>query len=255
MRSLQDLDRWIADKVKQRLSVAAPRKKELLEVRRDLLEDVRAHIQQKGAGKTLFPYNALTAHIAVLDEKEATNLRATAEALEADVRELLVEAGCPVPALTLELAVKVKEQTSFTVEYSRRTIEPPKPVERPPAKLVVVHGAGEPSELAITSNRVNIGRLKEVLSERDGLRRRNDLAFSESEVTVSREHAYIAYDAAAGKFRLCDYQSTRGTAVFRDGRRIEVPRASPRGVPLQSGDEIHLGAARVKFLLDTVLKK
>jgi hypothetical protein len=252
MRSLRDLDRWIADKVKQHLSSGAPRKKELLEVRRDLLEDVRAHIQQKGAGKTLFPHNALTAHISVQDEAEAENLGATSEALESDVRELLVEAGCPVPALTLELDIKVEEQTSFTVEYFRRTIAAPKPVERPSAKLVVLNGACEPTELAIATNRVNIGRLKEVLSERDGLRRRNDLAFSETEVTVSREHAYIVYDGAAGKFRLCDYQSTRGTAVFRDGRRIEVPRASPRGVPLQSGDEIHLGAARVQFQIELV---
>jgi hypothetical protein len=248
MRSLQDLDRWIADKVKQHLSGSVPRKKELLEVRRDLLEDVRSHIQPKGAGKVLFPYNALTAHIAVQDETEAANLRATAEALESDVKELLAEAGCPVPTLTLELDIKVEEQTSFAVEYFRRTIAPPKPLDRPPAKLIVLNGEGEPSELAITANRVNIGRLKEVLSERDGLRRRNDLAFSEAEVTVSREHAYVVYDPAAAKFRLCDYQSTRGTAVFRDGRRIEVPRASPRGVPLQSGDEIHLGAARVRFL-------
>ena len=250
MRSLQELDRWIANKVKQHLSGSAPRRKELLEVRRDLLEDVRAHIQPKGAGQVLFPYNALLAQISVLEEGEAEGLRASAETLEADVRELLAEAGCPVPALTLELEVTVDEQTSFEIEYVRRTVAPPPPKERPAAKLVVLSGAAESSELTIAANRVNIGRLKEVLSERDGLRRRNDLAFSESETTVSREHAYVVYDAAAGKFRLCDYQSTRGTAVFRDGRRIEVPRASPRGVPLQSGDEIHLGTARVQFLTD-----
>jgi len=248
MRSLQDLDRWIAAKVKQHLAGAAPQRKELLEVRRDLLEDVRAHIEPKGAGKVLFPYNSLVAHIAVPTEDEAERLRASSEALEADVREFLVEAGCPVATLTLELDLQVEEQTRFSVAYLRRAVDPPKVSQRPAAKLVVLSGAAESPELDIAANRINIGRMKEVLSERDGLRRRNDLAFAESETSVSREHAYLVYDAASGKFRLCDYQSTRGTAVFRDGRRIEVPRASPRGIALQSGDEIHLGTARVQFL-------
>ncbi|HME07799.1 MAG TPA: FHA domain-containing protein [Bryobacteraceae bacterium] len=249
MRSLQDLDRWIAEKVKRHLAGAAPQRRELLEVRRDLLEDVRVHIEPKGAGKVLFPYNSLVARIVVLDDAEAERLRAAAEALEADVRELLAEAGCPVPALTLEMDVKVAEEASFAVEYVRRAAAPATVFTRPAAKLVVLAGEADAAEIEIAANRVNLGRMKEVSSERDGLRRRNDLAFAESETTVSREHAYLIYDAGSGKFRLCDYQSTRGTAVFRDGRRIDVPRASPRGVPLQSGDEIHLGAARVRFVL------
>src|SRR5271165_5513741 len=127
MRSLQDLDRWIAEKVKRHLAGAAPQRRELLEVRRDLLEDVRVHIEPKGAGKVLFPYNSLVARIVVLDDAEAERLRAAAEALEADVRELLAEAGCPVPALTLEMDVKVAEEASFAVEYVRRAAAPAKP--------------------------------------------------------------------------------------------------------------------------------
>ena len=249
MRSLQDLDRWIADKVKRHLSGTAPQRKELLEVRRDLLEDVRAHIAPKGDGQVLFPYNSLVARISVGEEDEAERLRVSQEALEADVSELLAEAGCPVVGLTLEFDITIADEVAFSVEYFRKAVEPAKAPARPAARLVVLSGEAETGEIEITANRVNIGRMKEVLSERDGLRRRNDVAFAESEITVSREHAYIAYDTASGKFRLCDYQSTRGTAVFREGRRIEVPRASPRGVPLQAGDEIHLGTARVKFLL------
>lgn len=249
MRSLQDLDRWIAAKVKRHLAGAAPQRKELLEVRRDLLEDVRAHIEPKGGGQVLFPYNSLIARIAVHEEAEAERLRASAEALETDVRELLAEAGCPAPALTLELEIQVAEEPAFAVEYVRRAAAPAKVFTRPAAKLVVLSGEADSAAIEIAANRVNLGRMKEVSSERDGLRRRNDLAFAESETTVSREHAYLTYDAASGKFRICDYQSTRGTAVFRDGRRIDVPRASPRGVALQSGDEIHLGTARVQFLI------
>jgi hypothetical protein len=247
MRSLEELDRWIAAKVKKRLSGATPQRTELLEIRRDLLGDVRAHIEPKGAGKVVFPYNHLVVHVPVREEAEGERLRAAQETLEADVRELLIEAGCPVPALSLEFALSEEPEAKFAIEYSRRADPPVIAAVRPAAKLVVLSGEADAAELAIAANRINIGRLKEVLSERDGLRRRNDLAFSESETTVSREHAYLVYDATSNKFRLCDYQSTRGTAVFRDGRRIEVPRSSPRGVPLQSGDEIHLGTARVRF--------
>jgi pSer/pThr/pTyr-binding forkhead associated (FHA) protein len=71
------------------------------------------------------------------------------------------------------------------------------------------------------------------------------VAFAETETTVSREHAHIRYDAESGKYRLYDSGSQRGTSIFRDGRRLEAPRV--RGVQLRSGDEIHVGDARVRF--------
>jgi pSer/pThr/pTyr-binding forkhead associated (FHA) protein len=73
------------------------------------------------------------------------------------------------------------------------------------------------------------------------------LAFSETETTVSREHACIRYDREAGVYRIFDTHSQRGTFVLRGGRRIDVPRGGAAGVQLKSGDEIHLGNARVRF--------
>ena len=258
MRSLEELDRWIAGKVKRLSSNVAgtPQKKELLEIRRDILEEVRDQIEPKGSGKYVFPHSHLAIQLAARDEAEQALLRAAfAEdgALEEDIRGLLAEAGCPAQlAVSVDITYDPASTGSappFRIAYSSgkpRVVKKPVAV-RPPAKLIVVRGSADPSEFVIRASRVNIGRLKEVLGEKEGLRRRNDVAFAEAEATVSREHAYIRYDAEADRYRVCDYQSTRGTSVFRDGRRIEVPRASARGVQLESGDEIHVGDARIRF--------
>jgi hypothetical protein len=230
---------------------------EVLEIRRDILEDVRDKIKPVGQGKTLFRYDSLAIRIGA-HSCEARELRQAALAesgdLERDIVALLAEAGCPKPA-GFAVAVEVVEDAElaaaarpFHIDYASRK-QAPKPagVTRPAIKLTVVRGEAESTEYAIAVERVNIGRLKEVVGEKDGLRRRNDIAFAETETTVSREHAYIRYDADSCKFRVYDCGSQRGTSVFREGRRLEVPRGPTRGVQLQSGDEIHLGEARLRF--------
>jgi hypothetical protein len=260
MRSLEELDRWIAGQVKRWTSrLAGPaHKPELLEIRRDILESVRDQIEPAGAGRQVFPYNTVVIRIAPPSPEDATLYRAAlgeSGSLDQDIRGLLVEAGCPPPAgfrVEIEIAEDAGLSSSaqpFHIDYFERKAgaEPKLQARRPTAKLVVLRGEAEPAELVITSDRVNIGRLREVMGERQGLRRRNDLAFAETETTVSREHGYIRYDAATGRFRLYDSQSQRGAGIFREGRRIEVPRSSTRGVQLQTGDEIHFGDARVRF--------
>ncbi len=59
MKSLEQLDSWIGNKVKtwsSRVS-RAPQSSELLEIRRDILADFRDNIQPKGQGKKVFPYD------------------------------------------------------------------------------------------------------------------------------------------------------------------------------------------------------
>ncbi len=252
MKSLEQLDRWIGGVVKRwshRVSGGAP-PKEILEIRRDILNDVKDKIQPKGGGAYLFPYNQISVHLAISDPARLEMTQAAfAEdhSLEQDVRDLLNEAGCPPPSgCSLQMDIALGED-SVRIDY-RRTKPVAKPAAaRPTAKLRVVRGEAETPEIEIHTDRVNLGRMKEVAGKRGGLRRRNDVAFAETETTVSREHAYIRFDAETGRFRLCDYMSQRETSIFRDGRRIEVPRASTRGVQLRSGDEIHLGDARVRF--------
>jgi len=249
MRSLEDLDRWIAAKVK-RLSGTEPQRRELLEIRRDILEDIRRHIEPKGSGKYVFPYNEIAIRLAAEDEARRAMLDAALceeQTLENDIRELLSAAGCPVPRDLLVVIDLDAAPVGVMFRTRKVRVEPPAAAVRPAGRLIVTQGSADPVELKITANRVNFGRLKEVTGEKDGLRRRNDLAFDASETTVSREHGYIRFDPASMKYRICDDRSARGISIFRDGRRIGVPRASTRGVQLQSGDEIHLGDARIRF--------
>src|SRR5205823_1942467 len=102
MRSLEQLDAWIAAKVKtwsSRVS-GAPRSRPLLEIRRDILQHVRDHIQPKGAGKNLFPYNVIAIRIAAHNAAQRTLYEAAfheRNGLEEDIRGLLSQADCPVP--------------------------------------------------------------------------------------------------------------------------------------------------------------
>jgi hypothetical protein len=256
MNALEELDRWIAGKIKgwsSRVS-GEPRGRELLEIRREILERVRAEIEPKGGGRSVFPHGSVWIRVASPDERERTAMSAALcgpDGIESDIKDLLREARCTLPP-GFHVDVAVDDGASQGVNIEFRAIEAPAAVpaasvQRPAARLRVVRGQAEPQELDVKSDRVNIGRLKEVSGEKDGLRRRNDIAFAETETTVSREHATIRYDKETGRFYLQDGASQRGTSVFRDSRRLTVPKSPTRGLQLRSGDEIHLGDGRVVF--------
>lgn len=259
MKSLEQLDSWITAKMRawsSRVS-GGSRSPEILEIRRDILNDIRDHIEPKGDGKNIFPYNTIAINIAA-ETTERANLLQQAigeeNNLEQTIAALLSEVGCPVRALhatvrVSEDAVLALSDRPFNIEYLNRKSPQANAIAkaRPKMRLIIVRGQADSAEYAFDADRVNLGRLKEVISDHEGLRRRNDVAFSETETTVSREHAYIRYDAEGGKFRLYDSMSQRGTTVFREGRRFEVPKGPTRGFQLSPGDEIHLGDARVRF--------
>jgi hypothetical protein len=118
--------------------------------------------------------------------------------------------------------------------------------------LEVLTGAADSVLYALRQRRINMGRLSEVRSREQRVIRRNDVAFSDSKEpptsTVSRAHAHIEYDAAASCFRLFDDGSRFGTTVVREGVVMRVPAGAGRGLKLVSGDEIHLGSARLVFM-------
>ena len=252
MKSLEQLDRWIGAKFRGWATrvTGTPQNAELLEIRREILENVRDHIEPLGQGRTAFPYRTVVVEVQGESEEDRARVEGAfggPDGLEADVRELLVEARCPVPEGLSVTVRAVEGEGGFRVDYIAKAIAGARvPESRPPARLVVISGDAEPASLEIVRDRVNLGRLAEVSTEEQGVRRRNDIAFSDAETSVSREHAYVAYDASAREFRIYDTNSARGTSVFRDGRRLEVTRGS-RGVRLANGDEIHLGKAQLRF--------
>jgi pSer/pThr/pTyr-binding forkhead associated (FHA) protein len=123
------------------------------------------------------------------------------------------------------------------------------------AQLVVLKGQATKKIFAITGDCTNIGRLAEVTDRDNRVVRRNQVVFVESEDeanrTVSRAQAHIRL-VPPGEYRLHDDRSSHGTRVFRDGRTIEIPSGSPRGVRLRPGDEIYFGQACVRFEIKDV---
>jgi pSer/pThr/pTyr-binding forkhead associated (FHA) protein len=129
---------------------------------------------------------------------------------------------------------------------------------KPVGKLIVREGEANAAEIRMEKARTNIGRVVDVYRA-EGLFRRNDLAFeAENEInrSVSREHAHIRYDRAAGEYRLFnDRWYERGvnggcaTWIVRDGMSQEVHRTA-RGTKLEPGDEIRFGRAVVMFEME-----
>ena len=254
MKSLQNVDRWLGkhfERWSSSLSGGA-HPKEALEIRREILSAVRDRIEPKGSGEYVFPYQEILAHVAASNAEQRDSFTASfvdEQSLQRDVQELLKEAGCPSEnvAVVIEIA---EEQAEEPLRLQFRRAEkgkkaPIAPTKRPAAWLYVTKGKADAQEFFIGKDTVYLGRLKEVNSKDGGLRRRNDLAFEDDENTVSREHAHISYES--GKFRLFHDTGEHGTRLFREGRSVEVPASGGRGTQLKSGDEIHLGEARVRF--------
>jgi hypothetical protein len=252
MKTLQGLDRWIGKSLERwsaQLTGGGAHPKEALEIRREILTEIRDKIEARGDGGYVFPYQEISVHVKAADAGQCDAFAAafTGEGgLESQVKELLVEAGCKGE---VAVAVDVQEGAGepFRMEYRRvaRRVEEAASAKRPAAWLHVLKGKTEKTEYFFSKDTLYLGRLKEVASREGGLRRRNDVAFDDDESTVSREHAHIAYEA--GKFRLFHDSCDRGTKLFRDGRAVPVPAGGGRGAQLRSGDEIHLGEARLRF--------
>jgi hypothetical protein len=113
--------------------------------------------------------------------------------------------------------------------------------------------AGVSSDAAFIANKahINIGREQDVVDAQGRAVRRNDLWFAEgadeANGTVSRTHAHVRFEAGTGEWRIYDDGSSLGTYIFRAGRRIDVPKHSPRGVLLLPWDEIYLGQVRLRL--------
>ena len=177
------------------------------------------------------------------------------------VERLLCAADCEVtglhrqrhrcPARRLGL-----DRPQFHVDFARVAQappgEPPSPLPRR-IELSVVCGVAEAAAYSFAQTRIDLGRCAQVRDVRHRLIRTNQIAFADDGVgvnqSVSRSHAHVEYDAAAGHYRLCDDRSAHGTGVLRRGRTLTVAAGS-RGVRLQSGDEIVLGEARLRVTFD-----
>lgn len=226
---------------------------EPVEIRREILAEIGSKVQPRGGGEYLFPYTAVKIEIPAGDEETLGALESVLDPVTVaeDVRAALEERGVKhaPPGISVVIGPEAQvgpDRSPFRITYSRAKLPPREAAPRPRARLTVLGGKALVPELFIERDRVFIGRLREVFDKRTGIARRNDLAFDESETSVSRRHAVLSYEPDSGKFRLrSDPASQHGTRVLRDGGVLNCDAA--RGVQLRSGDEIHLGDARVEF--------
>lgn len=241
------------------ISADAP---ELAEIRLAVIDEVKAK-SHRVAGKDVFPYNVVRIHLRGIPEQQAGVFKGRffSTFFEQELRGGLARSNYRFPD-NLEIEVETtsqlpgpKESWLWVETFSR---EQPAPAATPqrPARVQVVSGVANKSELVLNKTRTNIGRTAEVFRT-DGPSRRNDLVFTDdNEInrTVSREHAHILLDKKSGEYRLFNDRAYKpgtktscGLWIIRDGLSQEVHR-NPRGFRLQNGDEIHFGRAVVRFV-------
>jgi hypothetical protein len=234
---------------------------EPLEIRRALLDEIQARVVTAGVGKRIFPYNRVRVHLLAAGPQERDELETIAREawnLKADITERLRELEARAPG-DLDVEIDVTDQPSpafgdrhFRLELQKTEADPSTaaPTVRPSLDVTVLKGTATQHVYNFTSpERINLGRLEEVVDDEGRVRRRNDIAFLEEgdiSVTVSREQARIAWDDEIKAYRLRAEPGTSATRILRDGRSIDVSPQDRRGVRLQSGDEIYLGRACVK---------
>ncbi len=231
-----------------------------------MLDRIREKSYRSG-GRKVFPYDLLRVEMRGVEEgrRDVFAGRFFRKYIEQEVRNALRDGGCRFPdnlRVDIEAVAGLPKPGEDWLIVETASQERADAAARPCGKLIVREGEANAAEIRLEKPRINIGRVKDVYRA-EGLFRRNDLAFeADSEInrSVSREHAHIQYDRAAGEYRLFnDRWYARGTPsgveggcgiwIVRDGMSQEVHR-TPRGTKLEPGDEIRFGRAMVMFEMD-----
>jgi hypothetical protein len=267
LRNLQRLESKFAKRVNeaaQKMTASNPR--EPLEIVHAIVETVEKHIEPAGRGRCVFPFNQIRLCVAAPSSLTRARFEAVFESeprLQQRIFKALETAGCESTGLIVSTIYAVQPEPhwttpDFNLEFDRTDVAPPKretQAIRPSLKLTVAYGAAEQQTYSFTTSRINIGRRPEVRDNQNRLIRANHVAFAESagepNPSVSRRHAHIEAAGSPVEYRLCDDRSVHGTSVQRNGMTIVVP-PGPRGIRLQSGDEIVLGDARLRIEIETV---
>jgi hypothetical protein len=240
-----------------------------IEILHAVLDRAELEIQDIGRGRRVFPFNRVRVHVIAApgDRKSRARLSAVVEgppSLSERLAERLRSAGCTVDGLQAEIVYARRRSpawadTDFHIEFDRADTESVAPAPSPSVdeatriRLSVVKGSATQRNYAFGKGRIDIGRRVDIVDERQRLVRTNHVAFGEdgpdANRTVSRRHAHIEYSDADRGYRIWDDRSAQGTSIIRSGRTIKVP-TGPRGVRLQSDDEIALGHARLRVTVD-----
>jgi hypothetical protein len=253
MSLLDDVERRIDAAVRElfRSSSSQGVEKEMIEIQRGIVEDALGKVERLPRARKLFPYNHLGVRIALpsKDRRAAYEAVFSPDAIKQDVSRALREDGVELPqGLDVDVSLGSDPKllaSGFVIKYSNESVKQGRAPEAAVPRTVLTLSDGTP--VRFNKPRIHIGRLTNVQDTQLRTIRKNDIALDHE--TVSRAHAHIRWDGAAGSFRVFDDGSSQGTSVWRDGRLMPVPKG-PKGFALRSGDELVLGQARVLFEIE-----
>lgn len=237
---------------------------EPLEILYQALDRAEGEIQHTGRGRRTFPYTRVRLLVPIPAKNRQVRARFMAVAdgpptLQERLAGRLDAAGVSGAPPIVEIAFVGKPSASWTdprfdLELLREALPPPvvRPATIPDLKLAVAYGKTAQRAYTFSGGRIDVGRRAEVLDARGRLVRTNHVAFLEeghaANASVSRRHAHIQFAPLAREYRLMDDRSAHGTGVVRRGRTITV-HPGPRGIRLETGDEILLGQARLRVVI------
>jgi hypothetical protein len=258
---LSEIGRDLQSKLKRFFDTPLDAAATPLEIGQAVLDDVERRVEPVGRGRRVFPYTRLLLRVRQVGTDRAP-LESALEGIDLKIRERLAEVRCDVPR-TIDVRLTFlkkapaewRSEQMFSIDYVREAelpapVEPPVPV--PAVHVAVLRGAATESSYTFIEPVISIGRSPDLTDEL-GRVRRNRVAFLDTvdgvTETVGRAHARLRFDTASREYRLFDDGSSNGTAIIRGGTTITVPPRDPRGVRVQSGDEVQVGRAVIKVVV------
>jgi len=235
-----------------------------LEISAAVLDDLERRVQPLGGGRRRFPYTRVVVHVSQ-PNVDLPAIEAAFEGVGARLRERLRELECDSPD-TLDVSAICRPERPagwsdgqlYSIECTR---EEPLAMTAAPASgrgvlcVSVLQGAASQGSYRFDEAAVYVGRTVEAV-DRAGRLRRNHVGFLDTTdgitETVGRAHACFRRQEATGEYRIFDEGSSNGTWVVRRGTAMPVVPHDPRGVRIESGDEVRLGRALLRVAIEIV---
>jgi hypothetical protein len=222
-----------------------------LELLQATLDELERKVQPAGRGRRVFPYDRIAVRVAQ-PGADPVAIDAVFSQLELRLRDRLAELKCDAPeSVRISVSAVEAEETQplLSVECfsdpAERVPSGPQPAS-PSIRITVVKGQCSESEYVFDEPIVRLGRTAEA-TDAFGHIRFNHVAFLDVRdgvtESVGRAHARLQFDNASGHYHLFNEGSSNPTSIVRAGRTIRVAPRDPRGVRVQSGDQIQLGRA------------
>jgi hypothetical protein len=230
-----------------------------LEICGAVLNELERRVQPVGGGRRVFPYSRVVVRLAPVNADRAA-LQAAFDRLGDRLLGRLEELQCEAPKAIELRPVFLKRVPDewphgrlFVIDCERNAeLSAPRPAGRS-LQISVVKGAAAGAVYRCSEPAVNVGRMSEA-TDVLGRVRCNHVAFQDSvdgvTETVGRAHACFRRDETTGEYRIFDDGSHNGTWIVRRGATIFVPPRDPRGVRVESGDEVRLGRALIRIAIE-----